>query len=181
LRVGGNVLIGLANMSLLHADLLLPNHDRCLALLMAGEGEMESGVQSRRLALTSSPLWWNSVLETERAGVRMASRFMRTTKLISVLVWGDVFALIIQSGSADLDKSNVISASIEDQLLQPGGIQRLVVGRNGRFSLEANPLHGWMIFKFHGRSFYCICNYMGKKSACPGLIADSFRGLVQLL
>jgi len=44
----------------------------------------------------------------------------------------DVFALIVQSGSADLDKSDVISASIEDQLLQPSGIQGLLLGRNGQ-------------------------------------------------
>src|SRR5438552_750245 len=50
LRVSGNVQIGLADMSLFHADLLLPNHDSCLPLLMAGEGEVERGVQSRRLA-----------------------------------------------------------------------------------------------------------------------------------
>jgi hypothetical protein len=47
----------------------------------------------RAMSLTSSPLWWNSVLETERAGVRMASRFMRTTKLISVLVWGNALRM----------------------------------------------------------------------------------------
>src|SRR5436190_14013294 len=50
LRGGGNVQIGLADMSLFHADLLLPNHDSCLPLLMAGEGEVERGVQPRRLA-----------------------------------------------------------------------------------------------------------------------------------
>ena len=50
LRVSGNVQIGLADMPLFHADLLLLNHDSCLPLLMAGEGEVERGVQSRRLA-----------------------------------------------------------------------------------------------------------------------------------
>ena len=39
----------------------------------------------------------------------------------------NVLALIVQSGSADLDKSHVIGASIKDQLLQPAGIQRLVL------------------------------------------------------
>ena len=47
----------------------------------------------RATSLTSSPLWWNSVLETERAGVRMASRFMRTTKLIRVLVCGSAWRM----------------------------------------------------------------------------------------
>ena len=37
-------------MSLFDADLLFLNHDSCLPLLMAGEGEVESGVQPRRLA-----------------------------------------------------------------------------------------------------------------------------------
>src|SRR5438552_3820443 len=50
LRVGGNVQIGLADMPLFHADLLLLNHDSRLPLLMAGEGEVKCGVQSRRLA-----------------------------------------------------------------------------------------------------------------------------------
>src|SRR5437588_258118 len=64
----------------------------------------------------------------------------------------DVFSLVVQSRSADLDKSYVISASIEDQLLQPSGIQRLLLGRNGRYGLEANPLHGRVIFELHGCS-----------------------------
>src|SRR5438552_13903751 len=50
LRVSGNVQIGLADMPLFHADLLFLNHDSCLPLLMAGEREVESRVQSRRLA-----------------------------------------------------------------------------------------------------------------------------------
>src|SRR4029079_9133472 len=41
----------------------------------------------------------------------------------------DVFSLIGQSGSADFDKPHVISTSIDDQLLQPSGIQRLLLGR----------------------------------------------------
>jgi hypothetical protein len=44
------VQIGLADMPLAHADLLFLNQDSCLPLLMAGEGEVESGVQSRRPA-----------------------------------------------------------------------------------------------------------------------------------
>src|SRR5437660_4405596 len=43
LRVSGNVQIGLADMPLLHAHLLVLDHDSCLPLLMAGEGEVESG------------------------------------------------------------------------------------------------------------------------------------------
>src|SRR5919109_4675399 len=50
LRVSGNVQIGLADMPLFHADLLFLNHDSCLPLLIASEGEVEGGVQSRRLA-----------------------------------------------------------------------------------------------------------------------------------
>src|SRR4030095_5149923 len=49
-RVSGHVQIGLADMPLFHADLLFLNHDSCLPLLMAGERELEGGVQSRRLA-----------------------------------------------------------------------------------------------------------------------------------
>src|SRR5215211_7466937 len=43
LRVSGNVQIGLADMPLLHADLLFLNHDSCLSLLIASEGEVEGG------------------------------------------------------------------------------------------------------------------------------------------
>src|SRR5882724_3290817 len=50
LRISGNVQIGPADMPLLHAHFLVLDHDSCLPLLMAGEGEVESGVQSRRLA-----------------------------------------------------------------------------------------------------------------------------------
>src|SRR5439155_21252875 len=50
LRVSGNVQIGLADVSRFHADLLFLNHDSCLPPLMAGESEVESGVQPRRLA-----------------------------------------------------------------------------------------------------------------------------------
>src|SRR5438552_5557970 len=50
LRISGNVQIGLANMPLLHTHFLVLDHDSCLPLLMAGEGEVESGVQSCRLA-----------------------------------------------------------------------------------------------------------------------------------
>src|SRR6185437_14090750 len=64
----------------------------------------------------------------------------------------DVFSLVIQSGPPNLDKTDVIGASIEDQLLQPSGVQRLLRGRNGRYGLEANPLHGRMIFELHGCS-----------------------------
>ena len=64
----------------------------------------------------------------------------------------DVLALIVQSGSADLDKSDVISPRIEDELLQPSGIQRLRLRRNGRCGLEANALHGRVIFQLHGRT-----------------------------
>ncbi|MGH7138635.1 MAG: hypothetical protein ACREHD_23060 [Pirellulales bacterium] len=35
----------------------------------------------------------------------------------------DVFALIVQSGPADLDKPHVISTSIKDQLFEPSGIE----------------------------------------------------------
>src|SRR5437868_6705094 len=60
-----------------------------------------------------------------------------------------VLALIVQSRSADLDKPHVISTSIEDQLLQPSGVQRLLLRWN---SLEVNPLHGRVIFELHGCS-----------------------------
>src|SRR5947209_13408184 len=50
LRVSGNVQVGLADMPLLHAHFLVLDHDSCLPLLIAGEGEVESGVQSGRLA-----------------------------------------------------------------------------------------------------------------------------------
>src|SRR5438046_9605020 len=50
LRVSGNVQIRLADMPLFHAYSLVPNDDSCLPLLIAGESEVESGVQSRRLA-----------------------------------------------------------------------------------------------------------------------------------
>src|SRR5215216_3529594 len=48
LRVSGDVQIRLADVPLFHGDLLLLNHDSCLPLLIAGEGEVEGGVQSRR-------------------------------------------------------------------------------------------------------------------------------------
>jgi hypothetical protein len=69
----------------------------------------------------------------------------------------DVFALIVQSGSADLDKPHVIRTSIKDQLFQPCGIQRLLLGRNGWYDLEANTLHGRVIFEFHGQ-LSVVCN-----------------------
>src|SRR5437879_13793353 len=50
LRISGNVQIGLADMPLLHAHFLVLDYDSRLPLLMAGDGEVESGVQSRRLA-----------------------------------------------------------------------------------------------------------------------------------
>src|SRR6184192_2497705 len=50
LRVSGNVQIRLADMPLFHAYSLVLNDDSCLPLLMAGESEVESGIQSRRLA-----------------------------------------------------------------------------------------------------------------------------------
>src|SRR5436309_9541168 len=81
----------------------------------------------------------------------------------------DVFALTVQSGSADLDKPHVISTSIEDQLLQPGGIQRLLLGRNGRYGLEANPLHGRVIFELHGCSllYMQLCAEKNQLAAAP--------------
>ena len=71
----------------------------------------------------------------------------------------DVFPLIVQSGSADLDKPHVIGAGIEDQLLQPRGIQRLLRGRSGRYGLEANPPHGRVFFEVHGRSLLYVQLY----------------------
>jgi hypothetical protein len=59
-------------------------------------------------------------------------------------------ALFVQGGSADFHESHVIGTSIEDQLLQPSSIQRLLWGRNGRYGLEANLLHGRVIFEPHG-------------------------------
>src|SRR5439155_9557225 len=42
----------------------------------------------RATSLTRSPAWWNSRLATERAGLRIGSRFIRQTKLRSVLAGG---------------------------------------------------------------------------------------------
>jgi hypothetical protein len=82
----------------------------------------------------------------------------------------DVFALIVQSGSADLDKPDVISASIKDQLLQPSGIQRFLFGRDGRYGLEANPLHGRVIFELHGCSLDMqLCGKKNQVAAAPSL------------
>src|SRR5207249_11088364 len=85
----------------------------------------------------------------------------------------DVFALPDQSDAAELDKPHVISTSIEDQLLQPSGIQRLLLGRNGRYGLEVDPLHGRVIFELHGCSLLYMQLYLQKKSDCggPGSIA----------
>src|ERR1700716_2941718 len=86
----------------------------------------------------------------------------------------DVFALVVQSGSADLDKSHVISASIEDQLLQPFGIQRLLLGRNGRYGLEANPLHGRVIFELHGCSLLYMQLYAEKNQLAAASLLTRF-------
>src|SRR5436309_14782693 len=75
----------------------------------------------------------------------------------------NVLALIVQSGSADLDKPHVISTSIEDQLLEPSGVQRLLLRRNG---LEVNPLHGRVIFELHDCSIVVYATMRAKKSAC---------------
>jgi hypothetical protein len=64
----------------------------------------------------------------------------------------DLVALIVQSGSANLEKFHVISTSIKDQLLQPSGIQRLLLGRKGRGRPVPHPLHGRVFFELHGRS-----------------------------
>src|SRR5438094_5277603 len=74
----------------------------------------------------------------------------------------DVSAVIVQSGSADLDKPHIISTSIEDQLLQPPGVQRLLLRRNGRYRLEVNPLHGRVIFELHACSLLYMQLYEGK-------------------
>src|SRR3954469_10206087 len=50
LRISGHVQIGRTNMPLVYADRLFLYQDSCLPLLVAGEGEVESGVQSRGLA-----------------------------------------------------------------------------------------------------------------------------------
>src|SRR5437764_2212917 len=50
LRVSGNVQVRLTDMPLFHAYSLVLDHDSCLPPLIAGEGEVESGVQFRRLA-----------------------------------------------------------------------------------------------------------------------------------
>ena len=42
----------------------------------------------RATAFASSVVWWNSRLEIDRAGVRIFSRFIRMTKLMSVLALG---------------------------------------------------------------------------------------------
>ena len=42
----------------------------------------------RAMSLTSSPVWWNSRFATERAGERIGSRFIRTTKLTSARARG---------------------------------------------------------------------------------------------
>lgn len=47
LRVRANVEIRLADMSLLHPDFLVLDHDRCLPLLTTGKREVVGGVQSR--------------------------------------------------------------------------------------------------------------------------------------
>src|SRR5437868_11883533 len=50
LRVSGNVQIRLVDMPLFHAYFLVLNNGSCLPLFIACESELESGVQSRRLA-----------------------------------------------------------------------------------------------------------------------------------
>ena len=44
LRIGARVQIRLADMPLIHAHFLVHDHDGRLLLLIAGEGEVESGV-----------------------------------------------------------------------------------------------------------------------------------------
>jgi hypothetical protein len=66
-RVSGNVQIGVADMPLFHTDFLFLNHDSCLPLLSAGEGEVVRGVQSRRLTWLED-VWHSS--EENRDGVR---------------------------------------------------------------------------------------------------------------
>ena len=61
LRVSGHVQIGLADMPFFHAELLVLNHDRCLPLLMAGEGKVEGGIQSCRLTWLEDD--WHSFQE----------------------------------------------------------------------------------------------------------------------
>ncbi len=43
---------------------------------------------ARHTSFTSSPVVWNSRFATERAGLRIGSRFIRQTKLRSVLAGG---------------------------------------------------------------------------------------------
>src|SRR5438105_3857284 len=86
----------------------------------------------------------------------------------------DVVSLVVQSRSADLDKPDVISTGIEDQLLQPSGIQRLPLGRNGRYGLEADPLHGRVIFELHGCSLLYMQLYGQKNQLAAACLLTRF-------
>jgi hypothetical protein len=79
----------------------------------------------------------------------------------------DVFPLVVQSGPADLDKPHVIGPSLEDQLFQPSGIQRLLFRWNGSCGLEANPLHGRVIVEFHGCSLLYMQLYGENNAPIP--------------
>lgn len=87
LPVSGYVQIGLTDMSLFHADLLLSNDDGCLPRLVAGEGEVESGVQSRRLA------WLEDIGHSPKEyldGVR--SQAVACIRGIHASIFSDLFA-----------------------------------------------------------------------------------------
>ena len=74
------------------------------------------------------PVWWNSRLATERAGLRIGSRFIRQTKLMSVSGRGkdaeDVGPLVVEVRAVDLDEADVVGPGVEAQPPQPGGVER---------------------------------------------------------
>ena len=57
--------------------------------LMAGTPSRSRAVTTaRQTSFTSSPAWWNSRFATDRAGLRIGSRFIRQTTASNALVRG---------------------------------------------------------------------------------------------
>ena len=78
---------------------------------------------ARATSLVCSPVWWNSRLATERAGLRIGSRFIRQTMLTSPFVQGkrreDLLPLVVELGPVDRDEAHVVGPGVEAEAPEP--------------------------------------------------------------
>ena len=87
----------------------------------------------------------------------------------------NVVPLVVKGGVVNSDQTHIIGTCVESELLQPCGIWPLCLWRNWLHGPESNPLHGRMIFEFHGGPYLFVCAMIATATVPPGSLQRIVR------